>query len=376
MNQDQSEKTLYHRGFPVELVSYSTRKFPLNDKSSFLESVTFRKENRSRQRETLILFRLKGMLYSPSALMHLDMEDIKITDSFDMLVISIIEVGVEVLTGPHRYTTSEFFHNGQKVKTCYSLNQDLYGNQSQTSKIKDKEDTIAENIKRHQQEMNKIQPDINLNMGAANGKIDGKNANAKCFTESRWTDRKQMGNIKLLGRHHGKHDREIGKETSERDHSKRTMLLTPNLSPDKFAKAGNSEVWKFINERTKMPNTCKRKQLCTNISDQEISWDEIVQNIIVPDIDRTEDRQQNGCFGGSLDEIKTGLVNPQQYTAVFHTKKTERKKLCKLCQDRELDTIFLPCGHLVCCHFCCRSQNFKLCPQCFKKIEHVNEAHF
>ncbi|CAC5403190.1 MYLIP [Mytilus coruscus] len=179
----------------------------------------------------------------------------------------------------------------------------------------------------------------------------------------------------LLGRYHGKHDREIGKETSERD-SKSTMLLTPNVSPDKFEKAGNSEVWKFINERTKMPNTCKRKQLCTNISGQEISWDEIVQNIIVPDIGRTEDRHQNGCFGGSLDEIKTGLVNPQQYTSVFHTKNTERKKLCKLCQDRELDTIFLPCGHLVCCHFCCRNQNFKLCPQCFKEIEHVNEAHF
>ncbi|CAC5421266.1 unnamed protein product [Mytilus coruscus] len=239
-NEDHLDenKTLYHRGFPVELVSYSTRKFHLNDKSSFLESVAFRKENISRQRETLILFRLKGMLYSPSALMHLDMEDIEVTKSIDVLCISETEseLRVEVLTGLNRYTAFEFakllkfLHNGQRVrklkdlipclklggptkddqaflervktenegyvKTCYSLNQDVYGNQSQTSKIKDNEDTIAENIKRLQQEMNKIQQDINFNMGATKDNIVGKNYNAKCFTDSKWTDRTQMGNNK------------------------------------------------------------------------------------------------------------------------------------------------------------------------------------
>ncbi|XP_052087335.1 uncharacterized protein LOC127724421 [Mytilus californianus] len=240
-NEDQPDesKTLYHRGFPVELVSYSTRKFHLNDTSSFLESVTFRKENRSRQRETLILFHLKGMLYSPSALMHLDMEDIEITNSIDILCISETEreLRVEVLTGLNRYTAFEFakllqfLHNGQRVrklkdlipclklgdpkkddpvflervktenegyiKTCFSLKQDLYGNHSQTSKNKDIEDTIAENIKKLQQEMSKVQQDLDLNMGATNGKIVGKNANAKCFTDSKWTDRKQVGNIKV-----------------------------------------------------------------------------------------------------------------------------------------------------------------------------------
>ncbi|CAC5393407.1 unnamed protein product [Mytilus coruscus] len=232
-------QTLYYRGFPVELVSYSTKKFHLNGNSSLLESVTFTKENRSRQRETLILFRLKGMLYSPSALRHLDMDDIEITNSIDILCISETEsvVRVEVLTGLSRYTAFQFakllrfFNNGQRVrklkdlipciqlrnqklddlefpervktenegyiKACYSLYQDLYGKQCRTSKIKDNEDTIAENMKRLQQEINKIQQDINFNMDATKDKMVGQNANTKYFTNSRLTDSTKMVNSKV-----------------------------------------------------------------------------------------------------------------------------------------------------------------------------------
>ncbi|CAC5403188.1 unnamed protein product [Mytilus coruscus] len=80
-------------------------------------------------KETLIMFRLKGMLYSPSALMHLDMEDIEITNSIDILCISETEseLRVEVLTGLNRYTAFEFvkllqfLHNGQRVRKLKDL---------------------------------------------------------------------------------------------------------------------------------------------------------------------------------------------------------------------------------------------------------------
>ncbi|CAC5403187.1 unnamed protein product [Mytilus coruscus] len=236
----EENKTLSFRGFPVELVSYSTRKFSLNGDSSLLESVTFRKENRSRQRETLILFRLKGMLHSPSALVHLDMKGFDITNSIDILCISETEneVRVEVLTGLSRYMAIEFAKllqfsiNGQRVrklkkdlipwlklgnqtiddpkflervktenfegynKACYSLNQDLYGKQSRTSKIKDIRDTTDEKIKRIQ-EMNKIEQDLNFKIDASKEKIVGKNSYTKCFTDSKSTDRTKMVNSKV-----------------------------------------------------------------------------------------------------------------------------------------------------------------------------------
>ncbi|XP_052087334.1 uncharacterized protein LOC127724420 isoform X2 [Mytilus californianus] len=232
-------KTLYHRGFPVELVSYSSKIFHFNGSSSLLESVTFIKENRSRKRETLFLFHMKGVLYSPCALVHLDIEDIEKTNFIDILCISETEseVRVEVLTGLSRYTAFQFakllqlLNNGQRVrklkdlipciqleiqkiddlefpervktenegfiKTCYSLNQDLYGKQSISSKIKDIEDTLAEIIKRLQQEINKIQQDIHFNMDTTKDKIDGKSSNTKFSTYSRWTDRTKLVNSKV-----------------------------------------------------------------------------------------------------------------------------------------------------------------------------------
>ncbi|CAC5403180.1 MYLIP [Mytilus coruscus] len=150
----------------------------------------------------------------------------------------------------------------------------------------------------------------------------------------------------------------MGKETTDSE-SKTAMLSTPNLSPGVFEKQGNSEVWKL---------------------NQEVNWDELIQGIVVPGRDRTEHEPENGRYGGNKDKIKTDVVNPEQEFPksinVFHTTKKEKRILCKLCQNRKLDTIFLPCGHLVFCNLCCASQNIKLCPQCFKEIEHVNEAQY
>ncbi|XP_071135423.1 uncharacterized protein [Mytilus edulis] len=238
-DQSNENKTLYHRGFPAELVSYSTKKFSLNGNSSLLESVTFRKGNRSRSKATLLLFRLKGIMYSPAALMHLDMKSFEITNSIDILFISETEsdVRVEVLTGLSKYMALQFakvlqiLNNGQRVrklkdliqrielrsqkvddpdflervktdndgylKACDRLNQDVYGKQSRTAKINDSKETIAENIKKLQQEMKNVQEDINFNMGSTKDQNIGKNANTKSFTHSKWTDRTQMGNIKI-----------------------------------------------------------------------------------------------------------------------------------------------------------------------------------
>ncbi|XP_063403125.1 uncharacterized protein LOC134687079 isoform X2 [Mytilus trossulus] len=237
-NEDQSNgnKTLYHRGFPVELVSYSTKKFNVSGNSSLLESVTFTKENKSRKRDTLFLFRFKGMLYSPSAVRHLDKKSIESTNSVDILSISETEsnVRLEVLTGLSIYTAFQVAKllkcpkNGRRVrklkdlitclklgnkknddpdflesvktanedniKACYSPYQDENGTQNQTDKVKDSKETIAENIKNLRQELKKTHQDVNFTMGSTKDRNVGKNATTKFFTHSKWTDRTRMGN--------------------------------------------------------------------------------------------------------------------------------------------------------------------------------------
>ena len=43
------------------------------------------------------------------------------------------------------------------------------------------------------------------------------------------------------------------------------------------------------------------------------------------------------------------------------------RRLCKVCLDRNLNTVFLPCGHYTCCDIC--SPSIIHCPMCRKFIK-------
>lgn len=128
---------------------------------------------------------------------------------------------------------------------------------------------------------------------------------------------------KFPRKYHEIRDKGIGKETKKRENEG-----TTDSSPVIFAKPGNTAVWKLMNERTKLPNTYKGKQTGRHILDQEINWDELIQGITVPDINRTEHNQENGCFGGHFDKIKTEVIKPEQEfeETVNTTKKGTVKK--------------------------------------------------
>lgn len=58
--------------------------------------------------------------------------------------------------------------------------------------------------------------------------------------------------------------------------------------------------------------------------------------------------------------------------------KTENKKLkqetiCKICLDKQISRVFLPCGHFVCCEDCCIS--LKKCPMCRNLIRAVVKSY-
>ena len=43
------------------------------------------------------------------------------------------------------------------------------------------------------------------------------------------------------------------------------------------------------------------------------------------------------------------------------------QKECKICAEREVQVVFIPCGHLVACEIC--SHKLKECPICRQKIK-------
>jgi len=49
-------------------------------------------------------------------------------------------------------------------------------------------------------------------------------------------------------------------------------------------------------------------------------------------------------------------------TATEEVRRLEKEKRCKLCNERDVEVVFLPCGHLVSCVRC--SQNTSQCPVC------------
>lgn len=60
--------------------------------------------------------------------------------------------------------------------------------------------------------------------------------------------------------------------------------------------------------------------------------------------------------------------NPCTFSASLEeeNRRLKEARLCKICMDREIATVFLPCGHLATCVHCAPSLLY--CPICRQKI--------
>lgn len=56
-----------------------------------------------------------------------------------------------------------------------------------------------------------------------------------------------------------------------------------------------------------------------------------------------------------------GLVSLEE-----ENRRLKEARLCKICMDREVSVVFLPCGHLATCHHCAPSLTD--CPMCRQEI--------
>ena len=49
--------------------------------------------------------------------------------------------------------------------------------------------------------------------------------------------------------------------------------------------------------------------------------------------------------------------------------KLENIRSCKICFEREIDTLYLPCSHCIACHRCSDHETIKTCPICREEID-------
>ena len=72
-------------------------------------------------------------------------------------------------------------------------------------------------------------------------------------------------------------------------------------------------------------------------------------------------------FGASL------LSTPQYTSALSSAELQSEMKVCRICMDKDIDAIFLPCGHVYCCSQCAKL--VRECPICRHKVEKISHAY-
>ena len=86
----------------------------------------------------------------------------------------------------------------------------------------------------------------------------------------------------------------------------------------------------------------------------------------------------NQDFGDSLREYVQSLqerIKELEENAANNAHKNkiralEKERECKICMDKEVGVVFIPCGHIACCVDC--GESFSYCPICRREIELKN----
>uniref|UniRef100_A0A8C3MES6 RING-type E3 ubiquitin transferase n=1 Tax=Geospiza parvula TaxID=87175 RepID=A0A8C3MES6_GEOPR len=96
----------------------------------------------------------------------------------------------------------------------------------------------------------------------------------------------------------------------------------------------------------------------------------IVQNVLQMGFDPTwvanlvENKfALTGTFYLSESELISDLLQPEsQLSTEEQLRRLQEERMCKVCMDRDVSVVFVPCGHLVACEEC--ALNLRLCPIC------------
>ena len=105
------------------------------------------------------------------------------------------------------------------------------------------------------------------------------------------------------------------------------------------------------------------------------------QNITLDRNSKLEGKIQNGSESNSELKFKSQGFNDFLKIAEDQNSKLEKEiqnmkesRLCKICLDREVSQVFLPCGHSICCNQCVIG--IKICPICRENIRKSQTIYF
>ena len=148
----------------------------------------------------------------------------------------------------------------------------------------------------------------------------------------------------------------LQREKEERKRLQRENEEIEKLQREKEAK----NVSEILNEISGKIVVAK-DQLKTNkkLEDQERLLDEILRLQVKHATARAEELER-------IELEKNAATN-------FHKNKIralEKERECKICMDREVGVVFVPCGHIACCVEC--GENFSYCPICRSEIKLKN----
>ena len=78
-------------------------------------------------------------------------------------------------------------------------------------------------------------------------------------------------------------------------------------------------------------------------------------------------------FPASTSFGEMSLSSSQYGSGLSSTEMESDIKVCRVCMDRDIDAIFLPCGHVYCCSQCAKI--VKVCPFCRCQVEKISHAY-
>ncbi|KAF1412442.1 Baculoviral IAP repeat-containing protein 7-B, partial [Spheniscus magellanicus] len=74
-------------------------------------------------------------------------------------------------------------------------------------------------------------------------------------------------------------------------------------------------------------------------------------------------RSRGREFVSSVQEsFSSTLISPSRMSTEEQLRRLQEERMCKVCMDRDVSVVFVPCGHLVACGEC--ALNLRLCPIC------------
>ena len=157
-----------------------------------------------------------------------------------------------------------------------------------------------------------------------------------------------------------------------------SLQAIPSYSSILSAKPANVAMLMNVQKPNENPRIVEEQTLEFKYKKQDLNAN---QNITLDRNSKLEGKIQNGSESNSELKFKSQGYNDFLKIAEDQNSKLEKEiqnmkesRLCKICLDREVSQVFLPCGHSICCNKCVIG--IKICPICRENIRKSQTIYF